>query len=311
LSPRSIVIDCDPGQDDAVALLMALASPDELEVLAVTTVAGNVPLDRIVGNARRIVELAGRRDVPVHAGCPRPILGPLVTAEEVHGETGLNGVMLPEPTLPLAGAHAVQAIIDIVMARPEGSVTLVPTGPHTKVALAIIEEPRIVPRLAEVVLMGGARSQGNVTASAEFNFYVDPHAARVVLDAGAPIVMFDLDVTHTVLTTGERLDRIRGLGTAVATTVAAILDFYGRHDIQRHGLAGPPLHDPCTIAWLLKPSLFTGRASHVAIETEGLCRGRSVVDWHGKSGRPANATLMVEADAPGFFDLLIERLARL
>ena len=269
MSPRSIIIDCDPGQDDAVALLMALASPEQLEILAVTTVAGNVPLAHIVRNARSIVELSWRRDVPVHAGCPRPILGSLVTAEEVHGETGLNGVMLPEPTLPLHPTHAVQAIIDIVMTRPEGSVTLVPTGPLTNVALAIVEEPRIVPRLAEIVLMGGARSLGNITAAAEFNFYVDPHAARVVLEAGAPIVMFDLDVTHTVLTTGERLDMIRAVGTPVATTVAAILDFYGRHDIQRHGLAGAPLHDPCTIAWLLKPALFSGRASHVAIETRG------------------------------------------
>ncbi len=311
MAPRRIIIDCDPGQDDAVALLMALASPEALDVAAVTTVAGNVPLARITDNARRIVELAGRPDVPVHAGCPRPILHALVTAEEVHGETGLNGVSLPEPTLPLAPGHAVQVIIERLMAEPEGSITLVPTGPLTNVALAIVQEPRIVPRIGRIVLMGGARGLGNVTASAEFNFYVDPHAARIVFEAGAPIVMFGLDVTHQVLTTSERLDRIRGLGTPVGQAVAAILDFYGRHDIERHGLAGAPLHDPCTVAWLLAPALFKGTDCRVDIETEGLCRGRSIVDWWGKTGLPANATVMTEADVPGFYDLLVERLARL
>ncbi len=312
MAPRAVILDCDPGQDDAVAILLALASPEEIELLAITTVAGNVPLALTQRNARQVVELGRRRDVPVFAGCARPILEPLVTATEVHGATGLDGVTLPEPTLPLAAEHAVDAIVRLVMERPPGTVTLCPTGPLTNVALALVKEPAIGPRLAEIVLMGGAKELGNVTPAAEFNFWVDPHAARVVFESGVPVTMIGLDLTHQVLVTAPRLERIRAIGTPVARAVHDFLEFFNRHDMARYAIPGAPLHDPCVIAHLLRPELFAGKRCRVEIETEGrFCRGRSVVDWWGRSDRPANALVLTEADADGFFDLLIERLARL
>lgn len=312
MSAHRIILDCDPGQDDALAILLALASPQELEVLAVTTVAGNVPLPLTSRNARQIVELAGRTDVPVHAGCARPILRPLETAEEVHGETGLNGAVLPEPRLPLAPGHAVDAIIEALLGRPAGTVTLCPLGPLTNIALAMIKEPAIVPRIARIVLMGGAMGLGNITAAAEFNIYVDPHAAKVVFDSGAPIVMFGLDVTHKALVTDERLARIGAIGTPVAEACVGLLDFFNRYDRKRYDIPGAPLHDPCVIAWLLRPELFEGRERRVDIETEGrhTC-GRTVVDWWQRSPLPPNALVINDIDADGFFALLTDRLALL
>jgi purine nucleosidase len=307
-----MILDCDPGQDDAIAILLALASPEEIEVLAVTTVAGNVPLARTTRNARQIVELSGRTTVPVHAGCPRPILRPLETAEYVHGETGLNGAVLPEPTVPLAPGHAVDVIVERVMAQPPGTVTLCPIGPLTNVALAIVKEPAIVPRLKEIVLMGGAMELGNVTAAAEFNIYVDPHAARVVFESGASIVMMGLDVTHKALVTDERLARIEAIGTPVAKACAGLLDFFNRYDKERYHVPGAPLHDPCVIAYLLRPELFQGQRRRVDVETEGThTTGRTVVDWWRRSERPPNALVVNEIDSDGFFALLGERLARL
>jgi purine nucleosidase len=312
MSAAKIILDCDPGQDDAVAILLALASPDEIEVLAVTTVAGNVPLALTSRNARRIVELAGR-EVPVHAGCARPILRPLETAEYVHGATGLDGAALPEPRRPLAPGHAVDVIVDLVMRHPPGSVTLCPMGPLTNVALAIVKEPSIVPRLARIVLMGGAIGLGNATAAAEFNIHVDPHAARVVFEAGAPIVMLGLDVTHQALVTEERLARIGAIGTPVARACVGLLDFYNRYDKERYAIPGGPLHDPCVIAWLLRPELFGGQERRVDVETEGAHTiGRTVVDWwRRKPGASPNALVIDRVDADGFFALLVERLARL
>jgi purine nucleosidase len=309
---HQIILDCDPGQDDAIAILLALASPDELEVLAITTVAGNVPLARTTRNARQVVELSGRTAVPVHAGCPRPILRPLETAEYVHGETGLNGAVLPEPTVPLAPGHAVDVIVERLMAQPPGTVTLCPIGPLTNVALAIVKEPAIVLRLKEIVLMGGAMELGNVTAAAEFNIYVDPHAARVVFESGASIVMMGLDVTHKALVTDERLARIAAIGTPVAKACAGLLDFFNRYDKERYHIPGAPLHDPCVVAYLLRPELFQGQRRRVDVETEGThTAGRTVVDWWRRSERPPNALVVNEVDSDGFFALLGERLARL
>jgi purine nucleosidase len=308
---HGIILDCDPGQDDAVALLLALASPEEIELLAVTTVAGNVPLALTQRNARQILELAGRRDVPVHAGCDRPMVRPLETAEYVHGETGLNGVELPEPALPLARGHAVDAIIERVMARPEGSVTLCPIGPLTNVALAMLKEPRLAPRLRGIVLMGGAMGLGNVTPAAEFNVYVDPHAASVVFGAGVPLVMLGLDVTHQALVTRERLDRFAAMGTAVGRACFGMLDFFNRFDMARYRAEGAPLHDPCVIAYLLRPDLFRGRDCLVEIETEGRSAGRTNVHWWPRQPVTPNATVIGDVDAAGFFDLLFERLGRL
>jgi purine nucleosidase len=307
-----IIIDCDPGQDDALAILLALASPEDLEVLAVTAVAGNVPLVLTEKNARKIVELAGRGDVPVFAGCGRPLVRPPVTAEHVHGRTGLDGADLPEPAIPLAPGHAVDAIIDLVRGRPAGTVTICPVGPLTNVAAALTKAPDIARRIRQIVLMGGAIGEGNTTPSAEFNVYVDPHAARIVFEAGIPIVMHGLDVTHQALVTPDRLAAIRSLDTPVSRAVAGLLEFYNIFDQTRRGRPGAPLHDPCAIAWLLRPDLFSARDCHVAIETEGeLTLGRTVVDWSGRHGRQPNASVVHAVDADGFFALLIERLARL
>jgi purine nucleosidase len=312
VAPRPIIIDCDPGQDDALALLLALAVPDELDVLAVTAVAGNVPLSLTEKNARKVVELAGRSDLPVHAGCERPLVRDLVTAEHVHGRTGLDGTELPEPRMALAPAHAVDAIVDLLRARPGGTITLCPIGPLTNIAAAMQKAPDIVPRIKEIVLMGGAIGEGNITPAAEFNIYVDPHAAQTVFEAGVPLVMHGLDVTHQALVTPERLAAIRDLGTAVSRAVVGLLEFYNLYDQTRRGRTGAPLHDPCVIAYLLRPDLFAGRPCHVAIETRGEhTLGRTVVDWSGRTGRAPNAMVIDQIDADGFFALLAERLARL
>ncbi|MBX9452949.1 MAG: nucleoside hydrolase [Neoaquamicrobium sediminum] len=309
---RKIIIDTDPGQDDAVAILLALASP-ELDVLGLTAVAGNVPLALTEKNARKICELAGRPETRVFAGAVRPLTRPLVTAEHVHGRTGLDGPELPEPTMKLETQHAVDFIVETLMAEPEGTVTLCPLGPLTNIALAMIREPAIVPRIREIVLMGGGYfEQGNVTPSAEFNIYVDPQAADVVYRSGAPIVMMPLDVTHKALTTKARIERFRTMGTRVGTATAQLLDFFERFDEEKYGTDGGPLHDPCVIAWLLKPELFSGRQCNVQIETVSeLTMGATVVDWWNITDGPRNALVMRDIDAEGFFALLTERIARL
>jgi purine nucleosidase len=312
MAPHPVIIDCDPGHDDALAILLALSSPDQLEVLALTVVAGNVPLALTEKNARKICELAGRSDLPVDAGCARPLVRELVTAEYVHGRTGLDGPELPEPRMPLARAHAIDAIIEMLRAHPAGTITLCPTGPLTNVAMALRKAPDVVPRIKEIVLMGGAIGLGNVTPAAEFNIYVDPHAAKVVFEAGVPLVMHGLDVTHQALLTPDRLEAIRRIGTPLSRTVVELLEFYSRYDQTRRGPPGAPLHDPCVVAYLLEPGLFHGRACYVAVETHGEhTLGRTVVDWFGRTARPPNATVMHDIDTDGFFALLTERLARL
>ena len=308
-----IIIDTDPGQDDAVAILLALASPDEIAVLGITTVAGNVPLALTEKNARIICELAGRPDIAVFAGCDRPLVQPLVTAEHVHGKTGLDGIALPYPTMPLQAAHAVDFIIDTLRAEPSGSVTLCPLGPLTNIATAFTRAPDIMARVKEIVLMGGAYFEvGNITPAAEFNIYVDPEAAEIVFQSGVPLVVMPLDVTHKVLTTRPRIDAIRAIGSPVAHAVASWTDFFERFDMAKYGAEGAPLHDPCVIAYLLAPGLFTGRHINVEIETTSpLTRGMTVADWWGVTKRPKNAMFMGDVDAAGFYDLLTERLARL
>ncbi|PPB81629.1 purine nucleosidase [Albidovulum inexpectatum] len=310
--PRKIIIDTDPGQDDAVAILLALASP-ELELLGITAVAGNVPLALTARNARIVCELAGRTDIRVFAGCDRPMNRDLVTAEYVHGKSGLDGIALPEPTMPLAEGHAVDFLIQTLHDEPEGTVTLCPIGPLTNIATAFQRAPGIVPRVAEIVLMGGAYFEvGNVTPAAEFNIYVDPEAARIVFGSGVPLVVMPLDVTHKVLTTRARVEAFRALGTRVGHAVASWTDFFERYDMAKYGSEGAPLHDPCTIAYLLQPDLFSGRHLNVEIETEGrFTTGMTVADWWRVTDRPANAMFMRDVDADGFYRLLTERLARL
>lgn len=309
---RKIIIDTDPGQDDAVAILLALASP-ELEVLGIVAVAGNVPLALTAANALKIAQLAGRADVPVFAGAVRPLVRPLVTAEHVHGRTGLDGATLPEPDTPLHPQHGVDFIVESVLAAPPGEVTLCTLGPLTDVALALNRAPGIAPRLREIVMMGGAYFEvGNITPAAEFNIFVDPEAADVVLRSGVPITMLPLDVTHQALTTRARLDRFRGLGNAVGRTLADLLGFSERFDVEKYGSEGAPLHDPNVIAWLLEPELYAGRHIHVAVETaSALTCGMTVADYWRVTGRPANANYLRHVDAERFYALLFDRLERL
>jgi len=309
---QKIIIDTDPGQDDAVAILLALASP-ELEVLGITAVAGNVPLHLTEKNARVICELAGRRDMAVFAGCDRPMNRPLVTAEHVHGKTGLDGPVLPDPTMALQDRHAVDFIIETLRSHPAGSVTLCPLGPLTNIATALLRAPDIAARVQRIVLMGGAYFEvGNITPAAEFNIHVDPHAADIVFKSGIPLVVMPLDVTHKALVTAERNAAFRAIGSPAAIAVAQMTDFFERFDKAKYGSAGAPLHDPCVTAFLLAPDLFTGRHINVEIETTSdLTMGMTVADWWGVTDRAPNALFMGDLDAPGFFTLLTERLARL
>ena len=313
MSPRKIIIDTDPGQDDAVAILLALASPDDLEILGITAVAGNVPLPLTEKNARIVCELAGKPETLVFAGCDAPIARKLVTAEHVHGKTGLDGPTLPDPTMPLQDQHAVDFIIETLRAEEEGTVTLCPLGPLTNIAVALKRAPDIADRIQEIVLMGGAYFEvGNITPAAEFNIYVDPEAAQAVFACGAPITVMPLDVTHKALVTADRNAAFRALGTPVGIAVAEMTDFFERFDKEKYGSTGAPLHDPCVTAYLIQPDLFTGRHINVEIETESdLTLGMTVADWWGVTDRAPNATFMGDINADGFFALLTERLGRL
>ncbi|MBT4566610.1 MAG: nucleoside hydrolase [Marinovum sp.] len=309
---KKIIIDTDPGQDDAVAILLALASPDEIDVLGITAVAGNVPLALTQKNARIICELAGRTDVPVFSGCDCPIGRTLVTAEHVHGKTGLDGPVLPDPQMPLQDLHAVDFIIQTLREHPSGTITLCPLGPLTNIATALTKAPDIAKKIAAIVLMGGAYFEvGNITPTAEFNIYVDPEAADIVFRSGIDITVMPLDVTHKALVTKSRNDAFRALGTQVGNAVAEMTDFFERFDKEKYGSAGAPLHDPCVTAYLIQPELFSGRYINVEIETRSeLTRGMSVADWWRVTDRPANATFIGDLDANGFFNLLTDRLSR-
>ncbi|MGJ8545368.1 MAG: nucleoside hydrolase [Sulfitobacter sp.] len=313
MTPRKIIIDTDPGQDDAVAILLALASPEEIDVLGITCVAGNVPLELTQKNARIICELAGFPEMKIFAGCDRPLGRELVTAEHVHGKSGLDGPDLPDPKMALQPGHGVDFIIEQLRAHAPGTVTLCPLGPLTNIATALQQAPDIAEKIAEIVLMGGGYFEGgNITPTAEFNIYVDPQAADIVLKCGAPITVMPLDVTHKALVTKPRNDAFRALGSAVGIAVAEMTDFFERFDKEKYGSSGAPLHDPCVTAYLIKPEIFKGRHINVEIETQSeLTMGMTVADWWGVTDRPANATFMGDLDADGFFALLTERLARL
>ena len=309
---EKIIIDCDPGQDDAVALFLALSSPDELEILGITTVAGNVPLKLTERNARIICDIADSKKTQVFAGCSRPMLVNLMTAENVHGKTGIDGIDIFKPMTLLKELHAVDFIVETLKDAETDSITLVPTGPLTNIALAIIKDPSILNSIKQIVLMGGAmREAGNLSASAEFNMRVDPHAAKVVFECGLPIIVMSLDVTHKVLTSRERVKEIESIGNSVSTATANMLKFFARYDSEKYGIDGAPLHDPCTIAWLLNQDLFIGKECNVKIETESsLTLGHTSVDFWGVEGNIPNAIWMQDVDDDGFYDLLINRLRR-
>ncbi len=310
MNKRKIIIDCDPGQDDAVMLLLALACPDEFDILGITTVAGNVPLDLTQRNARIMCELAGRTDVPVYAGCEKPMLHELITAENVHGKTGIDGVDIYQPVMPLQDQHAVDFIIETLLGADNNSITLVPTGPLTNIGQAISRQPEILPKIKEIVLMGGAmREAGNTSPSAEFNILEDPDAAQIVMHCGRPLTIVPLDVTHQALVSQKRIEQIRALNTPVGTAVVGMMEFFNRFDSEKYGSDGAPLHDPCTIAYLLKPGLFEGKMCNVEVETGSpLTLGHTAVDFWGVTDRVQNANWLYKVDADGFFALLIERL---
>ncbi len=310
---KKIIIDTDPGQDDAAAIMLAFASPEEIDILGLCAVAGNVPLKLTSRNIRIICELCGRTDIPVYEGAEKPLVRKPITAEHVHGSTGLDGPVLDEPTMEAQKQHAVDFIIETVMREPAGTVTLCTLGALTNVALALLKAPEIADRIKELVMMGGGFFEGgNITPAAEFNIYVDPQAADIVFRAGIPVVMMPLDVTHKLLTTKERVSRIRDIGTRPAIAMAEMLEFFERFDIEKYGSDGGPLHDPSVIAYLIKPELFQGRECNVEIEVHSeLTMGMTVVDWWRVTERPANARVMRNVDADGFFELLTERFARL
>ena len=310
MEKRQLIIDCDPGQDDAVMLLLALACPDELDILGITTVAGNVPLELTQRNARIMCELAGRTDVPVFAGCDKPMRHELITAENVHGKTGIDGVEVYDPSLPLQDSHAVDFIIDTLLDAEDDSVTVVPTGPLTNIGQAISRQAGILPKIREIVMMGGAiREGGNTTPSAEFNILEDPDAAHIVMHCGRPLTIVPLDVTHQALVSQKRIEQLRQLNTGLGAAIVGMMEFFNRFDTEKYGSEGAPLHDPCTIAYLLKPELFTGKMCNVEVETESpLTLGHTAVDFWSVTNRTPNANWLYRVDAEGFFALLIERL---
>lgn len=303
-----VILDCDPGHDDAIALILALASP-ELNVLAVTTSAGNQTPDKTLNNALRILTLLGRDDIPVAAGAPKPLARELIIADNVHGESGLDGPKLPDPAFAPQAMTGIELMARCLRESPE-PVTLVPTGPLTNIALLLAAHPELKPRIARIVLMGGAAGAGNWTPAAEFNIYVDPEAADMVFKSGIPITMCGLDVTHEAQVMDADIERVRAITNPVAQCVAGLLDFFMiYHRDPKWGFAGAPLHDPCTIAWLLAPELFHGVECRVDIETSGVHTvGMTVVDRYGLNGKPANALVLLGLDRPGFIDLLVTRL---
>ncbi|EJL70119.1 nucleoside hydrolase [Variovorax sp. Varisp85] len=311
---HTLIIDTDPGADDVIALLFAMAAPERLRIEALTTVAGNVPLAKTSRNARLACEWAGRPEIPVYAGAERPLRRTPIYAANIHGKEGLTGVDVHEPAGPLADGHAVDYLVRTLRAAPEKSVTLAMLGPQTNLALALEQAPDIVRGLRELVLMAGAHfNGGNITPVAEFNVFADPHAAEaVLLKSGVPITMLPLDVTHKILTSDERVARLRGLGNRAGAIVADILDAYAPQEMKHYDMPGGPVHDATVTAYLLQPSLFKGRRIHVEVDSrEGMGFGQTVADWYGSLHRTPNVNWIVDGDAQGFFDLLTEHIARL
>jgi len=312
VTPLPLIIDCDPGVDDAIALLLAFACPDTFDLVAVTTVTGNVAATQTARNACIVRQQAGREDVPVYAGAEAPLSRPPVAATHFHGESGLGDLRLFDPDAGPSPGFAPDVIVEAVLARPPKSVRLAATGPLTNLALALRKAPEIAARLGPVVIMGGARSEGgNITASAEYNIHADPHAASEVFAAGLDLTLIGLDATHQVRATPERVVALGNIPTASARMAAALLDFAYRTQLDLVGWDNPPLHDPCTIAFLLAPDLFQTRRVNLQVETSSpLTLGHTAVEFRVGPDRPANARWATRADGAGVFALLQDRLAR-
>lgn len=313
MAPRKIIIDTDPGQDDAFAILFALGSPNELEVVGITTVGGNVPLALTATNALKVVELAGRPDVPVYAGCPAPMVRKLITAEYVHGETGLDGADLPEPVTPLQSEHGVNYLVQTIMAAPVGELTICTLGPMTNLAMAMTMEPRIIPRIREVVLMGGGFFEGgNATPTAEFNIFVDPHAAHKVFACGVPVTMAGIDCTYTAQMTPAWIDKLRATGSRTAIEAANLADFYRQYGAHKFATDARPIHDACVTGYLLAPEIYEQRQCHVTIEISSPeTIGMTIVDWWHVTGRDKNCNVLRRIDPDPFFALMLERISQL
>ncbi|MEU3347517.1 nucleoside hydrolase [Streptomyces sp. NPDC006700] len=308
---RKIILDCDPGHDDAIAMLLAHGNP-EIELVAVTTVVGNQTLEKVTRNALSVARIAGITGVPFAAGCPRPLVREIETAPDIHGESGLDGPVLPEPTLELDRRHAVDLIIDTVMSHEPGEITIVPTAGLTNIAMAVRKEPRIASRVREVVLMGGGYHEGNWSAVAEFNIKIDPEAAHIVFNESWPVTMVGLDLTHQALATPAVTEKIAAVGTAPAKFVLELLDFFGAMYEQAQGFEFPPVHDPCAVAYVIDPDVMTVRKAPVDIELTGtLTLGMTVADFRAPAPDDCHTQVAVKLDHERFWNLVVDALERI
>jgi len=301
---KKIIIDTDPGVDDAVALLLAFGHPHEFDILGITTVAGNVPINQTAINARKICELAGRPDMKVFAGSVGPLKGPPIDASHVHGKTGLNGSTLPEPVMTLQQQHAVDFIIDTLRTEASGTVTLCTLGPQTNIAHVLNRAPDVITRIKQIVMMGGSYFEGgNMSPVGEFNVYADPEATKVVLTAGIPLVIMPLDVTHKAIIDAEKINRIQAIGSRASESVLEVLKAYER-------ISGGPLHDPTVIAYMLNPNIFSGRFCNVEVEIDSpLTRGMTVVDWRKLTNRTPNALWITQVDNDHLYEMIMASLS--
>ncbi|TFB70634.1 nucleoside hydrolase [Cryobacterium glaciale] len=309
--PTKIILDCDPGHDDAIALLLAHGNPN-IDLVAVTTVVGNQTLAKVTRNALSVARVAGITGVPFAAGCARPLVRPIETAPSIHGESGLDGPVLPEPTLQLDERHAVDLIIDTIMAHEPGQITLVPTGALTNIALAARKEPRIVDRVKQVVLMGGGYHVGNWSATAEFNIVIDPEAAHIVFNEKWPLTMIGLDLTHQALATPDIARRIAAVGTAPARFVGELLAFFTETYKDAQGFDYPPVHDPCAVAYVIDPSVITVRKAPLDVELAGtLTLGMTVADFRAPAPADCTTQVAVDLDHEKFWALIVDALERI
>lgn len=309
--PKKIILDCDPGHDDAIALLLAHGNPN-IELLAVTTVVGNQTLDKVTRNALSVARIANITNVPFAAGAVRPLVRNIEIAPDIHGDSGLDGPVLPEPTIELDNRHAIDLIIDTIMSHPPKTVTLVPTGGLTNIAMAVRKEPKIAERVKEVVLMGGGYHVGNWSAVAEFNIKIDPEAAHIVFNEKWPLTMVGLDLTHQALATPEVIEKIAAIKTKPAKFVLEMLEFFGKMYKQAQGFTYPPVHDPCAVAYVINPELIKTKRVPVDIELTGtLTLGMTVADFRFPADERCHTQVATELDHTGFWDLIVDSLKRI
>ena len=309
--PKKIILDCDPGHDDAIALLLAHGNPN-IELLAVTTVVGNQTLEKVTRNALSVARIVNITNVPFAAGAVRPLIRNVEVAPDIHGDSGLDGPVLPEPAIQLDKRHAIDLIIDTIMSHPPKTVTLVPTGGLTNIAMAVRKEPKIVERVKEVVLMGGGYHVGNWSAVAEFNIKIDPEAAHIVFNEKWPVTMVGLDLTHQALATPDVIEKISAIKTKPAKFVLEMLEFFGKMYKQAQGFTYPPVHDPCAVAYVINPELIKTKRVPVDIELTGtLTLGMTVADFRFPPDDSCHTQVATELDHTGFWDLIVDSLERI